>query len=58
MTAQWPVHWEQVTRGDRVFYLERYADGWHVICELSTLAIVSTHQAALAVVDEKGGGDG
>jgi hypothetical protein len=63
MTAVWPESWEQVSRSGRVYHLEKFADGFHVVRELSTIAVVATRQAALAAVDEfdakiKGGGDG
>jgi hypothetical protein len=65
MTATWPEDWAQVSRGDRVFIIELYADGWHVITGLSTACIiVGTREAAIAAVDKidakirGGGGDG
>jgi hypothetical protein len=63
MTAVWP-DWGQVTRGDRVYHFELYADGWHLVHQLSTLAVVpGTRKDALdaiAALDAKakGGADG
>jgi hypothetical protein len=52
MTAVWPESWEQVSRCGRVYHLEKFADGFHVVCDLSTIAVVATRQAAIAAVDE------
>jgi hypothetical protein len=32
-------------------YIEQFADGWHVVIGLSTVAITDTRQAAIDVVD-------
>ena len=65
MTAVWSTDWGQVSRGDRVYHFALYADGWHVVHRLSTLAVVpGTRQAVLAAIDaldakiKNGGVDG
>jgi hypothetical protein len=64
MTAAWSTDWGQVSHADRVYHFALYADGWHVVHQLSTLTVITgNRQAALdaiAALDDKikGGGGG
>jgi len=52
--SRFPESWECRHLPDgRVAYLEKFGDGWHVVIDDSTVAVVDDKKAALDVIQQQ-----